>query len=92
MPFDGLFTAVIAAELHRVLADARIHKIQQPEGRTLIIHCRRPGHNHRLLISADAGLARIHLTDTLPPNPPHPPAFCMLLRKHLEPARIVAVE
>ncbi|HEY8417154.1 MAG TPA: NFACT RNA binding domain-containing protein [Limnochordales bacterium] len=91
MPFDGLFAAAVAAELNRALADARIHKIQQPDARTLVLHCRQPGHNRRLLISVEPGYARLHLTETQPPNPPHPPAFCMLLRKHLEPARILHV-
>jgi len=91
MPFDGLFAAAVAAELNRTLTDARIHKIQQPDARTLLLHCRQPGHNWRLLISAEPGCARVHLTETQPPNPPHPPAFCMLLRKYLEPARILHV-
>src|SRR5690606_37613383 len=91
MPFDGLFTAAIAAELNATLADARIHKIQQPDTRTLVFHCRRPGQTHRLLIGADPAHPRAHLIDVPPPNPPHPPAFCMLLRKHLEPARILQV-
>ena len=91
MPFDGLFTAAIAAELNATLADARIHNVQQPDTRTLVFHCRRPGQTHRLLIGADPAHPRAHLIDVPPPNPPHPPAFCMLLRKHLEPARILQV-
>ncbi len=91
MPFDGLFAAAVAAELQSILTAARIHKIHQPDARTLVLACRMPGCNHRLLISTDPQHARMHLTDAAPPNPTHPPAFCMLLRKHLEPARILNV-
>lgn len=91
MPFDGLFVAALAHELDQQLAEARIQKIHQPDARTLVLQCYRPGGTHRLLISTEPNFARAHLVETAPPNPPHPPAFCMLLRKHLEPARILHV-
>lgn len=92
MPFDGLFAAAVRHELNDVLADARIDKIYQPTPYTIILHCRRPGQNVRLLLSADPRGARVHLTEFSPPNPLQAPAFCMLLRKYLDPGKIVSVE
>lgn len=92
MPYDGLFAAAVRVRLHGALADARIDKIYQPAPYTIILHLRRPGENLRLLLSADPQHARVHLTETSPPNPLQPPAFCMLLRKYLDPGKIVAVE
>ena len=92
MPYDGLFAAAVRHRLNDVLADARIDKIYQPTPHTLILHCRRPGGSHRLLLSADPLHARVHLTDASPPNPLQAPAFCMLLRKYLDPGKIAAVE
>lgn len=92
MPFDGLFAAAVRAQLSDVLAEARIDKIYQPTPYTIILHVRRPGDSRRLLLSADPRHARVHLTDTSPPNPLQAPAFCMLLRKYLDPGKIVAVE
>ena len=45
-----------------------------------------------MLLSADPRHARVHLTDASPPNPLQAPAFCMLLRKYLDPGKIAAVE
>lgn len=92
MPYDGLFTAAVCRELHEKLVGARIDKIFQPAPDTLLFHCRQPGDTHKLLLSANARHARVHLTATRPDNPLHAPVFCMLLRKHLDPGRIAAVE
>ncbi|MBO8141639.1 MAG: NFACT family protein [Firmicutes bacterium] len=92
MPYDGLFAAAARAELHKELSGARIHKIHQPDGHTIVLQCRQPGRMHQLLISCDPQHPRAYLTGSAPPHPVRPPAFCMLLRKHLEPARIAAVE
>ncbi|MEG0766658.1 MAG: NFACT RNA binding domain-containing protein, partial [Clostridia bacterium] len=49
------------------------------------------GANYRLLLSASASQARVHLTYQSKPNPMEPPMFCMLLRKHLQGGRLLAV-
>lgn len=50
------------------------------------------GQNLRLVISAHAQRARIHLTAGRKDNPQAPPMFCMLLRKYLEGGRLIRVE
>lgn len=93
MPFDGFTIAAITAELDRELAGARIDKIHHPEKEELILSIRMPqGKTHRLLLSANARWARMHLTANRKANPPRPSAFCMLLRKHLEGGKIKAIK
>ncbi len=84
MPFDGIVSHAIAEELHTLLVDGRIGKIQQPNRETIIIPVRAGGQNHRLLLSRSGSDARIHITsDYGADNPASPPMFCMLLRKHI---------
>ena len=79
MPFDGFTIAAITAELDRELAGARIDKIHHPEKEELILSIRMPqGKTHRLLLSANARWARMHLTASRKANPPRFSAFCML--------------
>lgn len=91
MAFDGLTVRMIAAELNEQLVGCRIIKIYQPTRFDLVLHCRRPGLGVQLLVSGHPQYARIHLTTASIPNPPSPPAFCMLLRKHLEGGKITSI-
>jgi predicted ribosome quality control (RQC) complex YloA/Tae2 family protein len=88
MPFDGMVMAAVTRELTGTLTGCRIEKIFQPAREEVHLVLGRPGEKHRLLMSADPGTARIHLTGSAAPNPPSPPVFCMVLRKHLEGGRI----
>jgi len=45
----------------------------------------------KLLFAANPTAPRLHLTNASPENPPEPPMFCMLLRKHLMGARLSEV-
>ena len=92
MPLDALCLAAVCNELSGQVIDSKIDKITQPEQDAIILSLR--GVNapkYRLLISAGAGDARIHLTDFQFENPAAPPMFCMLLRKHLIGARIIGI-
>lgn len=91
MAFDGLTVHVIATELSSQLVGCRITRIYQPTRYDLILHCRKPGSEMHLLVSGHPQYARIHLTTASIPNPPSPPAFCMLLRKHFEGGKIVGI-
>lgn len=86
---DGLLIAAVVDELRRLLP-ARVERIYQPDAHTVILHLY-AGAARVLLLSADPRHPRLHLTQHPPANPPVPPAFCMLLRKHLESARLVEV-
>lgn len=88
MPFDGMVMAAITKELADTLTGCRIDRIHQPAREEVHLVLSRPGAKYRLLLSADPGTARVHLTGSGAENPPSPPVFCMVLRKHLEGGRI----
>ncbi len=91
MAFDGITVANIAKELNDCLKGGRIYKIAQPESDELLITVKNNGSQYRLLLSADASLPLIYLTDKNKPSPMTAPVFCMLLRKHLQNARILDI-
>lgn len=92
MPLDGITLGGITYELNNLLAGGRIDKIQQPEKDEIILLIKNNGRQHRLLISANASSARLHITQTAKENPETPPNFCMLLRKHLSGGKILSVK
>ncbi len=91
MAFDGICVAALAQELNDKLKDARINKISQPEPDELLLTVKTSSGSSRLLMSASATLPLIYITDANKTSPAQAPAFCMLLRKHLTGARILAV-
>ncbi|MBV9228545.1 MAG: NFACT family protein [Chloroflexi bacterium] len=99
MHVDAITLAAIADEWRLLLIGARIDTIIQPTEYALAIQCYAPanqgqgGQNRWLYLSAHPQLARAHLTALRPPKiASEPPAFVMLLRKHLEGARIESIE
>lgn len=92
MPFDGFSIHAICHELDRNLAGARIDKIHQPEKDEIVMSIRTMSAGTvRLLLSANARWARMHLSNEKRPNPTAPPSFCMLLRKYLEGGKIIEI-
>lgn len=91
MAFDGITIANITRELHQTLLGGRIYKIAQPESDELLLTVKNNGAQYRLLLSADASLPLIYLTDVNKASPMTAPGFCMLLRKHLQNARITGI-
>ncbi len=91
MAFDGITIANITSQLHNTLLGGRIYKIAQPESDELLLTIKNNGGQYRLLLSADASLPLVYLTETNKPSPMTAPGFCMLLRKHLQNARIIRI-
>lgn len=91
MAFDGITIANITKELHDTLLGGRIYKIAQPESDELMLTIKNNSSQYRLLLSANASLPLIYLTKTNKPSPMTAPGFCMLLRKHLQNARIIGI-
>lgn len=91
MAYDGITMAAVTAELN-AWQDARIERVFQPEPTTLslLLHHGQQGKG-RLILSANSRSPRVHLSDNKHDNPLSPPMFCMLLRKHLEGARLLSV-
>lgn len=82
MALDGAFLFAVKNELS-CLIGGRIEKIHQPSREEIIISIRIRQGSKKLYISANAGSARVHITQKNVDNPQTPPMFCMLLRKRL---------
>ena len=91
MALDGITMAALCRELNDKILNSRIYKIAQPEEDELLLTLKTGGGQLRLLISAGASLPFLYLTDENKPSPSTAPNFCMLLRKHIQNGRIVAV-
>lgn len=99
MHLDAITLAAVADEWRLLLAGARIDNVIQPTEYAIAIQCYAPasqdlpgGRNRWLYLSAHPQLARAHITALKPPRiASEPPPFVMLLRKHLEGARIEAI-
>ncbi len=90
MAFDGITVSALVSELKEKLLDGRISKVAQPEKHELLLLIKAK-ENYRLYISANAALPLLYLTDDNKQSPVTAPAFCMLLRKHLNSARIIDI-
>jgi len=91
MSLDGIVTRALVDELQQTVG-ARILKLYQPTEHDLILHIRTGGKNRKLLLSANPTYPRIHFTEHSYMNPPEPPMFCMLMRKHCEGGVIEKIE
>jgi predicted ribosome quality control (RQC) complex YloA/Tae2 family protein len=99
MHVDAMTLAAVADEWGVLLAGARIDTIIQPTEYALALQCYVParqgqgGQNRWLYLSAHPQMARAHLTALKPQKiVSEPPSFVMLLRKHLEGARVETIE
>lgn len=91
MAFDGITIANLVNELKEKIEGGRISKIAQPEKDELLFTIKTVQQNVRLLVSASASLPLMYLTQNNKPSPMTAPNFCMLLRKHIGNAKIIAV-
>ncbi len=92
MALDGIFLSLLKKEIETELLGARVDKIYQPSRDELLLTFRTFDGVKKLMLSARAESARIHLTDSRFENPKQPPMLTMLLRKLLSGAKLKAVE
>lgn len=92
MSFDGIVTKSVVKELREKLIGGRVDKVYQQEKDEILFHIHSKGINYRLIMSASSNNPRVYLTDYSKKNPPEPPMFCMLLRKHLIGGIILNIE
>lgn len=90
MALDGAFLYAVKEEL-QFLVGGRVDKVYQPSREELIISIRTVKGGFKLLISASASSARVHITQMQIDNPMQPPMFCMLMRKHIGGGKLAAV-
>jgi len=91
VPYDSLTLAAVVHAL-QCLQGGRIRHIAQPSEHDLLltVYARGVGEVFWLL-SCSPQWARTHLLSHRLPNPPHPPPFCMALRKYLQNGTILAI-
>lgn len=92
MAFDGITTCAMVRELNEKIYMGKIEKVYQPEADELVFNIHTKTGNCKLFASTGSAHARMHFIEENPVNPPAPLAFCMLLRKHLQGGRIIAIE
>ncbi|MFR5864507.1 MAG: NFACT family protein [Acutalibacteraceae bacterium] len=91
MPFDGFFARAVAAEL-QALEGAKVERVNHNAKEYVELCLYLPGAGRRtLVISVCPSDARIALVDGEESRAAVPTMFCMLLRKHLQSARIRSV-
>lgn len=90
MAFDGITIAALVHEISEKLVGGHVQKIAQPETDELLLTIKNNRISYKLQISASASLPLLHLTEQTKQSPLTAPNFCMLLRKHLGGARLLA--
>ena len=90
MAFDGIMISSIVHELKGKIVDGRMSKIQQTDDNELFLTIK-GRENVKLIITADASLPLIYLTEESKNAPLTAPNFCMLLRKYIGNGRIVDI-
>ena len=91
MAFDAYFLKAVLEEIRQKATGARVEKIHQPGRDSVLLLLRCEGGREKLLFAPNPAAPRLHLTTANPENPPEPPMFCMLLRKHLMGARLANI-
>ena len=91
MALDGLTIHALAYELKNTLNGGRLLKIAQPENDELQLTVRVEKNQYKLLVSAGASLPLMYITEGSKTSPLTAPNFCMLLRKHLNNAKIIDI-
>ena len=99
MAFDGITIANLTKDFKDIVTGGRIYKIAQTESDELFITVKLSYEaaeqfgikQTRLVLSADASLPLVYLTDESKASPMTAPNFCMLLRKHIQNGRIISV-
>ena len=93
MSLDGALLHFVKEELSE-LVGARVEKIYQPSRDEIVVALRILSggkSSKKLIFSANPASARVNLTQSEFENPPAPPMFCMLLRKHLSGGKLVGI-
>lgn len=91
MNLEGLTLSLLTKYLQKELLGSKIYKIFMPTPHSLLLAVRRKTDTCSVLADLSGFGPVVYLPDKLPENPDIPPAFCMLLRKHLEEGRITNI-
>ena len=91
MSYDGVVTRKVVNEIREKLLGGKTQKITQPSKNDIVLNVYSMGKSYKLLLSANNNEARINLTQKKYENPDIPPNFTMVLRKHINQAKIIDI-
>ena len=97
LQIDSLLIEAFFNENKSFLENSRVQKIQQPTRRDLILNLRKDGESKKLYININPDYPHLCFLNKEFEDrrnieiPKQPPMFCMLLRKHMEGAKIIKV-
>ena len=92
MNLEGITLYSQTEYLNREIIGSRIYKIGMPSDHSIYFSLKRESDTIHLIMDVHAGGPAVWLSKKAPDNPPEPPAFCMLLRKHLEEGKITKLQ
>lgn len=92
MNLEGLTLKLVKDHLEQELLGGKIYRVFMPTPHSLLLMIKRERDTTALLAELNGGSPALYIPKQLPENPDIPPAFCMLLRKHLEESRITAIK
>jgi|GEM_PF-22492 len=91
MNLEGISLFALTDYLKQEITGSRIYKIGMPASHAIYLSLKRQHDTIHLIIDVNGAAPCIRLSPKAPENPAEPPAFCMLLRKHLEEGKITRI-
>ncbi|MDO4177977.1 MAG: NFACT family protein [Phascolarctobacterium sp.] len=92
MNLEGLTLSILTKELASEVLGGKIFRVFMPKNNAVLLHIKRERDTIYLLADMNGASPALYVPKKAPENPELPPAFCMLLRKHLEEGRITHIE
>lgn len=90
MAYDAGILRLVVNEIN-TYGVCKVEKIYQPVNDEIVILLHAGRESIRLLINAGSNYPRMNITESRTENPTKAPMFCMLLRKHLNGAKMLGV-
>lgn len=92
MNLEALTLTLQTKYLQQQLLGSKINRVFMPTPHAVLLMLKRERDTVALLADMQGGSPALYIPSKLPENPEIPPAFCMLLRKHIEEGRITKIE
>lgn len=92
MNLEALTLNLQTKYLQKELVGSKIYRVFMPSPHAVMLMLKRERDTVALLADMNGGSPALYIPDRLPENPEIPPAFCMLLRKHIEEGRLASIE